>query len=408
MSFVHLHCHSPFSFLDGASEIKALVKQAAAQDMPALALTDHDNLCAAVQFDHAAREAGIKPIQGAEITLADGYHLVLLARGPQGYASLCRLISSAHLDHPRGEPGVALNNLAGLDDVVVLSGCRKSPITSRLMMQDYREAVKAAVTYRDLAGPESFYLELQNPLQPGGNYLNYRLAELGEELGIPLAATNNVHYADKEDFMLHDLLCCVRNLITVEDIHGERPINGESYLKSSADMENLFPDYPQAVSNTLYIAGQCRPVLSDHSFHFPSFELPPGQSAPKRLRELCWEGAQQRYRKITPAVTERLEHELQVIEQMGFADYFLVVWDLARFCRQEGIRYAGRGSAADSLAAYCLYITEVDSLKRGLLFERFMNPERVGMPDIALDRTGSDQGHTGYYILKLRSFQPGL
>ncbi|HEX3010657.1 MAG TPA: DNA polymerase III subunit alpha [Syntrophomonadaceae bacterium] len=385
MSFIHLHCHSPFSFLDGASEIKDLVRQTAEMGMSALALTDHDNLCAAVQFNRAAREAGIKPIQGAEITLEGGYHMILLAQGPKGYASLCGLISSAQLNSPRGKPEVSFQQLEGLENVIIISGCRRSPVTARLMMHDYSGAVKNAMVCRSLAGPGSFYLELQNPLQPGGYYLNHRLAELGKELNIPLVATNDVHYSCKKDFILHDLLCCVRNLITVEAIHSERPINGESYLKSPAEMKNLFIHYPQAIENTVSIAGQCHPVLSEQSLHFPSFQLPPGEAAPVRLRELCWEGAHQRYHKINLSVTARLEHELQIIEQMGFADYFLVVWDLARFCRQEGIRYAGRGSAADSLVAYCLYITEVDSLKRGLLFERFMNPERVGMPDIDVD-----------------------
>lgn len=352
--------------------------------MPALAITDHDNLCAAVQFDQAARAAGIKPIQGVEATLEGGYHLLLLARGPRGYASLCRLITSAHLSHPRGEPEAASADLENLEDVIILSGCRRSPITTLILAQKYREAVKAAAWYRDLA-PDSFYLELQNPLHPGSNYLNHRLAELGEELQIELAASNNVHYATKAEFVLHDLLCCVRTLTTVEDIHPERPLNAESYLKSAADMETLFACYPRALNNTLHIAEQCRPVLPQSEPHFPHFPLLPGQSAADLLRQLCWEGAQRRYKKITPQITARLQHELQVIEQMGFADYFLVVWDLARFSRQAGIRYAGRGSAADSLVAYCLYITEVDSLERGLLFERFMNPERVGMPDIDVD-----------------------
>lgn len=354
-------------------------------DMPALALTDHDNLCATVQFYHAARAAGIKPIQGAEVTLKGEQHLILLARGPRGYASLCRLITRAHLNNPRGEQQIASSELESLEDTIIISGCRRSPVTAMLMAHKYQEAYDTAQWYKSLAGPESFYLELQNPLQPGSSYLNRRLSELGEKLDIPLIATNNVHFTCKEDFFLHDLLCCVRNLITVEDIHPARPINGESYLKSPAQMKELFKAYPQALENTLHIAEQCQPALYEHFLHFPSFPLPPGQSASAWLRQLCLEGAGKRYKKITRAVRERLEHELQIIERMGFSDYFLVVWDLARFCRQEGIRYAGRGSAADSLAAYCLYITEVDSLKRGLLFERFMNPERVGMPDIDVD-----------------------
>lgn len=385
MNFVHLHCHTPFSFLDGASQVEELVRRAAELEMPALAVTDHNNLSAAVQFAQAAAKFGLKAIQGTEVSLADGSHLTLLAEDERGYASLCRLITRAHLSNPRGQPAVRATDLEELPGVIVLSGCRQGLIPRSILKGDYRQARQQAALYKSWWGRGSFYIELQNLLLPGDHYLNQRLLELAAELDLEVVATNNVHYARHEDFFLHDVLCCVKKLITVHDIDPARPLNGESYVKSEIQMQGLFPACPQALANTLRIAERCQSFLHEPVFHFPSFPLLPGQEAAQVLRRLVWEGAQRRYRRITPAVTERLEYELRVIEQMGFPDYFLVVWDLARYSRQEGIRYAGRGSAADSLAAYCLGITEVDSLQRGLLFERFMNPERVGMPDIDID-----------------------
>ncbi len=385
MKFVHLHCHTPFSFLDGASPVEELVQRAAELDMPALAVTDHNNLSAAVQFAQAAIKYGIKAIQGVEIKLADNSHLTLLSENNRGYASLCQLVTRSHLNNPRGQAAVNGSDLEELQEVIVLSGCRQGSIPCSILRGDYQRAWQQAQYYKSLFGGKNFYIELQNLLLPGDNYLNQRLLELARQLDLEVVASNNVHYTGHEDFFLHDVLCCARKLITVSDIDPGRPLNGENYLKSAAQMEELFAGCPQALTNTLRITERCQAFLHEPVFHFPRFPLLPGQEAAGVLRQLVWQGAQQRYKKITPAITARLEYELGIIEQMGFPDYFLVVWDLARYSRQEGIRYAGRGSAADSLAAYCLGITAVDSLQRGLLFERFMNPERVGMPDIDID-----------------------
>jgi error-prone DNA polymerase len=385
VSFVHLHCHSPFSFLDGGSRIDLLIKRAAEFNMPALAITDHDNLCAAVQFHRAARAAGIKPIQGIEITLEGGHHLTLLAKGPEGYASLCRLVTRAHLSNPRGSPQAGIKDLDSLSDLIVLSGCRRSPIIAAILKRRYQEAWRETIRLKEIMGRDSFFIELQNPLLPGNRYINYRLLELAKQAGIEAVATNNVHYADKEGFKLHDVLCCVRTLTTVEDVNLERPFNAENFLKSPGEMEELFVFYPRAIINSLVIAERCEPALNPQAFHFPAWSLLPGEDSNTLLRQACWEGARNRYQKPGLQVVARLEHELKIIEEMGFADYFLVVRDLVEYARKQGIRYAGRGSAADSLVAYCLGITEVDSLERGLLFERFMNPERVGMPDIDID-----------------------
>jgi len=385
MSFVHLHCHTPFSFLDGASRIDDLIQRATELNMTALAVTDHNNLSAAVQFAQAASKAGIKAIQGVEISLEDGSHLTLLAQNNRGYACLCKLITKAHLNNPRGQAAITQRDLEYLQDVIVLSGCRRGALSKFILHGQYSEALSKAKYYRSLFGRERFYIELQNLLLPGDRYLNHRLLELAQELKLEAVASNNVHYTFHEDYFLHDVLCCARKLCTINNIDPDRPLNGEAYLKSYQQMKILFTDCPQALENTLRIAQRCQPFLQESIFHFPRFPLPPEQDAVNVLRKLSWEGAHRRYEIITSQVTARLEHELQVIEQMGFSDYFLVVWDLARYSRLQGIRYAGRGSAADSLVAYCLGITEVDSLERGLLFERFMNPERIGMPDIDID-----------------------
>jgi len=384
--FVHLHTHSPFSFLDGGSPIKSLVERAAELDMPALALTDHDNLCGAVQFKLEAQKAGIKPIQGVEVTVAGGYHLTLLAEDKEGYRNLCRILTKAHLGNPRGKPQVTLDTLREhAKGLIALSGCRKGEIPARILSRQYDAAYRAALTYLEIWGKDDFYLELQDTYLPGTRALNRDLAELAEKLGIGLVATNNVHYASPQDFRVHDILTCVRTLTRVYDVHPERPLNAENYLKSEREMKKLFQEYPQAVANTRDIAERCRPSLELGTPLFPQFDLPPGKKAESLLRELAYRGARKKYGRITRKVEERLEHELHIINTLGYADYFLVVWDIVEYARRQGIRYAGRGSVADSFVAYCLGITEVDSLARGLLFERFMSLERAEKPDIDID-----------------------
>lgn len=385
MEFVHLHTHSPFSFLDGASSLEALVERAAQLDMPALAVTDHNNVSAAVKFHQLASRAGIKPIQGTEVELPGGYHLTLIARSPRGYASLCHLLTRSHLSHSRGNPCLDPNWLAEAEDILVLSGCRQGQIPALILKGHYQEALECARHYRDTLGRENFYIEMQDTLLPGNQRLNHRLMQLADCLNLEPAATNNVHYADHRDFMVHDLLTCVKHLLQIDDVHPARPLNGEQYLKSTASMQERFQFCPRAAANTAVIADQCQEVISGSSVHFPRFTSPPGGSAMAYLRSLSYGGARERYGKISAKVQQRLDYELGIIEQMGFADYFLLVWDLAQFARRQGIRYAGRGSAADSLVSYCLFICDVDALKRGLLFERFMSPERSQLPDIDID-----------------------
>ena len=414
--FVHLHVHSPFSFLDGASRLDALVEEAALQGMPALALTDHNNVSGAVRFQKRCLAAGLLPIQGAEITLEDGSHLTLLSRGPKGYANLCRIITAAHLGaepeayagglltlapgHDRAKPAAPFSALAHhSDDLIALSGCRKGEIPSLILRGRLAEAEAAARRYAALF-PGRFYLELQADCLPGEKSLHAALRDLGEHLKLPLVATANVHYRTREEFVVHDLLTCVRTLTKLDQPHPDRRLNAENYFKPAEVMAEQFRDLPEAIANTLRIAEQCIPSLDLEAQHFPAFETPPGMSAAAYLRELTYAGAQRRYGRITEEVRSRLEHELSIIHQLGYEDYFLLVWDVVRYARSRGIRAAGRGSAADSAVAYCLFITDVDAVSRGLLFERFMSLERAEKPDIDIDFDARRRDEVADYVYR--------
>ncbi len=399
MAFVHLHVHSPFSFLDGASSIPDLVQKAAELEMPALAVTDHNNVSAAVQFCKAAAAAGIKPIQGAELTLENGHHLICLAENAAGYANLCRLLTSAYQHGNRLDPRVSFRALAEYHQhLIFLSGCRRGEVPFLILQGKMDAARAAAERYIAICGRDNFYLELINDLLPHTAHLNRALAELAEELGLRTVATNNVHYVQKSDFPLHDTLTCIRTLTQLEDIHPERRLNAENYLKSPAEMEELFASYPKALTATLEIAERCQPALNLEKSLFPAFPVPEGKSAAAYLRELVYQGAVERYGEVAPAVRERLEHELNIITRLQVEDYFLVMWDIACFAKKRGIRYAGRGSAADSAVVYCLGITEVDSIARGLLFERFLSLERAQKPDIDIDFDARYRDEVAKYV----------
>ncbi|HLN61504.1 MAG TPA: PHP domain-containing protein, partial [Symbiobacteriaceae bacterium] len=373
MSFVHLHVHSPFSFLDGASRLDALVEEAALQGMPALALTDHDNLSGAVRFQKKCLDAGLLPIQGAEVTLQGGHHLTLLATGPRGYANLCRIVTAAHLGgeptagpggllalapgHERLQPAAPFAALRhGTEGLIALSGCRRGEVPSLILRGRLAEAEAAAKRYAAWF-PGRFYLEVQDERLPGEKALHTAMRDLGEKLGLPLVATGNVHYRTQDEFYVHDLLTCIRTLTRLDQPHPDRRLNRENYFKPAADMARRFAHLPGAVGNTLAIAERCAPCLDLEAKLFPEFEVPAGMTAAAYLRELTYRGAQERYGRVTEKVSTRLEHELNIITTLGFEDYFLLVWDVARYARSRGIRCAGRGSAADSAVAYCLFIT---------------------------------------------------
>lgn len=407
--FVQLHVHSPFSFLDGASSLRKLVSRAARHEMPALALTDHDSVSGLVEFAREATAAGIKPIIGAEATLEGGYHLTLLARNAVGYRNLCRLLTRAHLGNPRGQPAARWEDLeANREGLFVLSGCRLGALATLVRRKKLDEALAVGQRYVALFGRQNFFVELQNELVPGGRGINQALADLAVSLGVEIVATNNVHYADKDDFPTHDVLTCVRTGTRLEEVNRARRLNAENYLKSPAEMRELFREWPRAIANTGEIAGACESAATFFGQplfpHFP--DLAEGQPAEEFLRRQVLSGARERYgggrgeEGLPRDVEKRLEHELAIINKLGFAEYFLVVWDVARFARARGIRFAGRGSAADSAVAYCLGITSVDSIGRGLLFERFLSLERAQKPDIDIDFDARYRDEVAAYVYK--------
>ncbi|MFP4200306.1 MAG: DNA polymerase III subunit alpha [Clostridia bacterium] len=398
MDFAHLHCHSPHSLLDGGSSIEDLLYTAAARGIDAMALTDHDSVSGLVEFVRRAGEYGVKPIGGAEVTLESGGHLTLLARNPAGYSRICELLTEAHLGGERGNPRLDPLSLAGSEgDLFVLSGCRRGEIPTLLLKGDKIGALRRARFYRDLLG-DSFFLELQPPILPGDRALHRDMVGLGQRLDILPVATADVHYARKADFPIHDILTCIRTATTVSQASPERHLNAENYLKSPEVMHRHFSHIPQAVDNARLIAESCDPVPRLGCRRYPRFEVPGGGEAAKYLRRLVHEGARRRYGSSGGGVSERLERELEVIISMGYADYFLLVEDVVRFARREGIRYSGRGSAADSVVAYCLGITEVDALGRNLLFERFMSPERGEKPDIDIDFDARHRDRVADYV----------
>lgn len=383
---VHLHCHSTYSFLDGATEIECLVELASSYGMPALGLTDHNGVYGAVEFQKRTSDAGMKPVLGAEVVLEDGHHLVLIALNRNGYANLCRILTDGFRVSERRDPRIYKKSLfEHSQDIVVLSGCERGELVKLIRQGKYSSALAAAKEYRDVFGKDRFYIELVNPTLPIARFVNPMLSELADRLGVRLIATNNVHYGTKEEFKIHDVLTCIRTLTRLDDINAERRINAENYLKRPDEMRLVFKEYPEALESTLLIAEMCSPVFDFSKRLLPRFPVPDGMTSYGLLRELTFKGAQLRYKKIDAKIRERLEFELSVIHKLGFEDYFLTVWDVARFARERSIRYAGRGSAADSAVAYCLFITSVDSIARGLLFERFLSLERAQIPDIDVD-----------------------
>jgi len=398
-SFVHLHIHTEYSLLDSAARIDELVARAAALGMPALAITDHANMYGVIPFYKACRQAGIKPIIGMEIYLIEGslqdrqrqapppFHLVLLAENEQGYGNLLKLATIAntegHYVLPRLNKETLARHAAGL---IALSACREGEVARLLLAGQTEAAREAALWYSRTFGPEHFYLELADHGLESERRLNARLVRLSEETGIPLVATNNVHYVKREDHAVHDILLAIGEGRVVTEENRRRYETDQYYLKSGEEMAQAFAYAPQALANTARIAERCRLELSFGRHILPEFPLPEGEEPARFLRKLCEQGCIARYGEITPAVRERLDRELEIITRTGFTHYFLIVWDFMRYAHEQGIPTGpGRGSAAGSLVAYALQITNVDPLRHHLLFERFLNPERVTMPDIDID-----------------------
>jgi len=398
--FTHLHVHSNFSFLDGGSSVEALVDRAKEVGCDSLAVTDHNGLYGAVRFYDYARKAGIKPIVGAEMSMESGGHIVLLAKNLSGYSNLCKIVTRAHLSHEKGHAAVSLEVLdRHKDDLFCLSGCRKGEVASLIREGCPDAAEEAASRYAEIFGG-SFFIEMQNHLLPGTALLNQELHSLAEKLKLGVVATNDVHYARRDDFKVQDILACVQTITKLDDRHPIRKRNCEYFLKSPKAMEKLFAAYPQALITAADIAQECNLDLGLGTYRFPDFPVTKGETAYSYMCKLCYEGLSNIYKPITPEATKRLQHELSIIYDLGFAEYFLVNWDIVRQAREMGIRCSGRGSAADSMVAYCLGITIVDPLEHDLLFERFLNPERKGMPDIDIDFDAARRDEIIEYIYK--------
>jgi len=394
--FTHLHVHTEYSLLDGMSRILRLVSRAKEMGMDSLAITDHGVMYGVIQFYQAAREAGIKPIIGCEVYVAqnsrfsreardkDNYHLILLAKNPTGYRNLIQLATRAQLEGFYYKPRVDKELLQEYrDGLIALSACIGGEVPRLSLEGRLDEAKQAALWYKETF--DDFYLEIQRHPIPEVEQINQVLISMSRELGIPLVATNDVHYVNKEDASAHDLLLCIGTNSSIYDDKRMKMAGDFFYLKSPQEMAESFQDIPQAVENTGHIAQMCNLELDFGRLHLPEIELPEGESADQFLAELCHQGLQQYYPDPTPEIIERLNYELEVIRDTQFANYFLVVWDIISFAKKSDIMFGVRGSAAASIVLHCLGITEVDPIENKLVFERFLNLERQEMPDIDLD-----------------------
>ncbi len=400
MSFTHLHVHTEYSLLDGSCKIQELCARARELGMDSLAITDHGVMFGVIDFYRAALSNGIHPILGCEVYVAPGsrfdrekgagedryYHLILLAENQKGYHNLIKIVSKGFVDGFYYKPRVDLDVLrTHHEGIICLSACLAGEVQRMLLRGQYEEAKKAALRYQDIFGVDNFFLELQDHGYPEQREVNGHLLHLHEETGIPLVATNDVHYIHAEDADAHDVLLCIQTGKKVSDENRMRYEGGQFYLKSEAQMQALFPYATEALENTHRIAMRCQVEIVFGEQKLPKFHVPEGYEAYAYLKKLCWEGLRKRY-TVTPALEERLQYELGVIRQMGYVDYFLIVWDFIAYAKRNHIMVGpGRGSAAGSIVAYCLEITDIEPLQYQLLFERFLNPERVTMPDIDID-----------------------
>src|SRR5438309_10371006 len=427
-SFVHLHLHTEYSLLDGAIRMKELMKKAAEFKMPAVAVTDHGNLFGAIEFYQEATRAGIKPIIGCEAYVAPrshkekatslreaAYHFTLLAQNDNGYRNLVKLISTAHLDgfhyRPRIDKELLAQHSAGL---IGLSGCLAGEVNSAIQSNNIEKAKQAAAEYRDILGAENFFMELHDHGMEEQRQCNRVLPQIAKDLGVGLVAANDVHFLRREDHDAHDVMLCIGTGKIVQDESRMR-YAPELYFKSPAEMRELFKDFPEAITNTLAIGERCNVSIEFGKSKYPEYPVPQGQTREGYLRELCYKGLEERYgerAKIDPPMIaaatsgatsnqlrERLDYELSVLEKTGFVSYILIVWDFIHFAKGRGIPVGpGRGSAAGSLIAYVLGVTDIDPLQYGLLFERFLNPDRVSPPDIDVDFCEARRGEVLEYV----------
>ena len=401
MNFTHLHVHTEYSLLDGSNKIKEYVDRVKALGMDSAAITDHGVMYGVIDFYRAARAAGINPILGCEVYVAPGsrfdreagsgddryYHLVLLAENNQGYSNLMKIVSKGFVEGFYYKPRVDLSLLEKYHEgIIALSACLAGEVARFLTRGMYEDAKKAALRYQDIFGKGNFFLELQDHGIPEQQNVNQQLLKMHRETGIDLVATNDVHYTLAEDAQPHDVLLCLQTGKKLADEDRMRYEGGQYYVKSPEEMERLFPYAPEALENTHKIAQRCHVEIEFGVTKLPKFDVPEGYTSWEYLNELCFKGLEERYRPVTEELKERLNYELSTIRNMGYVDYFLIVWDFIKYARDHDIMVGpGRGSAAGSLVAYTLGITQLDPIRYDLLFERFLNPERVSMPDIDVD-----------------------
>ena len=414
-NFTHLHVHTGFSLLDGSSKIKELVKKTKELGMDSIAITDHGVMYGCVEFYKAAKAEGIKPIIGCEVYVASKsrfdkenspdnfyYHLVLLAENNKGYDNLIKIVSYGFKDGFYYKPRVDIELLEKYHEgIVALSACLAGPVARTIIRQGYDKGKEVALRYNNIFGENNFFLELQDHMDGSVDQqtVNQSLMRMHQETGIPLVATNDCHYISPEDAEAHDILLCIQTNTTVDEADRMRYEGGQYYVKSPEEMYSLFPYAHQACENTYKIAQRCNVEFEFGNYKLPVFDVPEGKTAVEYLSELALNGLKERYGEVTPKLKERLDYELSIIIQMGFVDYFLIVWDFIKYAKDNGISVGpGRGSAAGSIVAYSLRITDIDPIKYDLIFERFLNPERVSMPDIDIDFCYERRGEVIDYV----------
>jgi len=413
--FVHLHNHSEYSLLDGASRVKDLVKRAVELEMPAVAITDHGVLYGVIDFYREAKKQGIKPIIGCEVYVAprsrldkekayddNPCHLTLLCQNQQGYYNLVQLVSRAFLEGFYYKPRVDRELLEQYSEgLIALSGCVAGEIPRLLLNGRYEQARETACYFEKVFGSGNFYIEVQDHGLSEEKQVIPEMLKISRETGIPLVATNDLHYLQRQDYVMHDVLLCIQTQSSVNDVNRMRFSGSEFYMKSAAEMAELFPNLPEALANTLLIAERCNVEFTFGEFHLPHYELPAGYTAETYLEEMVRQKFSAMYPAPSSEITERLDFEIRMINAMGFAAYFLIVQDLVNWSKANGIPVGpGRGSAAGSLVSYVLGITTIDPLKYDLLFERFLNPERVSMPDIDIDFCFEKRDQVIEYIIR--------
>ncbi|MDR2771828.1 MAG: DNA polymerase III subunit alpha [Clostridiales Family XIII bacterium] len=415
MAFTHLHVHTEYSLLDGAARIGDLIARAKELSMDAVAITDHGVMFGVIEFYEEAKANGIKPIIGCEVYTAmrsmcdkdserdkKQGHLVLLAKNMTGYRNLIKLVSEAYIRgfyyKPRVDKELLRSHAEGL---IALSGCLAGDVQRKLLESNYEGAKREALAFEEIFGKGNFYLELQDQGLAEERRILPDLLRLHEETGIPVVATNDVHYVNREDAAAQDVLLCIQTRKRIDDEDRLRFQSDQFYLKSEAEMAALFPDLPEALANTQRIADACNLEFRFDELHLPEFHAPDDAENADYLRALCEEGLRRRYDEVTPALADRLAYEFSTIENMGYVEYFLIVWDFIRYARDRGIVVGpGRGSAAGSLAAYALRITDIDPIEYNLIFERFLNPERISMPDIDIDFCYERRGEVIDYVIE--------